>query len=680
MLPPSNITAPPAPASTTVSNVFGTNTPSQNLPEPPRIASQEQLPPPAQNRVDSDQQPPPTVASRGLQGHHLPVNDGHNGLTDAHGHIPPHIQAAMNSHFAALSQQLRQQLVMGTMAPPTMPARPIQSNHLHQISTSAQPSFQQVITQQQQARAAAGRQGVAGVPITDPSHAQAQTPDQATSTLPETSSGNINLLAPEAQEPSSNSWRITVNESTITIPTAHAGYGSTAGANTIPLAPQGAVSDLASAVAFSMSGHPGAATQSNPTALDFQASGVETSGRAQVQHNETVQQGILNLERMLAGGSVPAQSQINAVRSQVREMGRHRNVFSEGLERVLNTRLSNISTRASQMGRNSAGHAIASDSRARVATSMLDSATPMVYLLSSPSGPHALLVSPSGLYGTIPRIIPFPIGSAPLNTNFQQQHWNHAQAINRLGDFRGQQPAMHNPPQPARPAQPMLQDRVQAPDLARILLPFGGHLWLFVRLFGFVYFFTPGGGWRRAAVFAASALVVLLFQSGFFRPVYQAVLEPFRRHVEGLVPLADNGRRDVGGVQGAVANDEARVAAGRIPDVRQAAERLLREREQRDFGAVRQYLRNFERAVAIFFASLVPGIGERHIAARDTAETVRLVEQLEREAAGVGRDEVAEEPGVEQPNRGETPTNAAPEDRNEDDHRVMHNQPPVVEI
>lgn len=644
------------------------------------MASQEPLLPPAQTRADSGQQPPPTGTSGRLQDHHLPIHYEHNNnLAITQEHIPPHIQAAINSHFAALSQQLNQQLVMGTMTPPAMPARLTQSNHVHQFSTSAQPSLQQIIAQQQQARAAAGRQGVADIPLMNPSQAQAQTPDQATPTLPQTSSEHINLLAPGTQGPNSNNWRITLNESTRTIPTAHAGHSNTTGANTMPSAPQGAVSDLAGTVALSSTGRPGAATQSNPTTLHSQASGVESSTRVRVEVAETVQQGISDLERMLAGGSVPSEYQINAVRSQLREFGRHRNIFSEGLERNLNTHLSSIARRV-QMGRNPTTDPTASDNVAQAAASMSDSVTPMVYLLSSPSGPQAILVSPSGLYGTIPRIISFPNESAPLTTNYQQRHRNQPHFIDRAEEFRAQRPAMHGPP---NLAQPVPQDQAPARDLARILLPFGGHIWLFVRLFGFVYLFMPGGGWRRAAVFAVSALVVLFLQSGIFRPIYQAALEPFRRHVEGLVPLADNGRRDIGGGQGADAPGggyEAQAAAGEVPDVRQVAERLLREREQRDFGVVRQYLRSFERAVAIFLASLVPGIGERHIAARDTAEAVRLIQEVRREVAGPGREELAEEPNVEVLDQRRTTTNPEPDDGNEEDRRVTHDQPPVVEI
>lgn len=683
VLPPPNVSLPSAPASTTASSATSTIAPSRSFNVPPGAASQEQLPP-AQDRPESGQQPPPTVASGVLQVHQLPTDNGHNNFAHAQGHVPPHIQAAMNSHFAALSQQLGQQLAMGTVNSLAMPTRPIQSNHLHQLSTSAQPSFQQVITQQQQARAAAGWQGVADVPIIDPTNRQtvpqAQTPtsDQATSTLPHNTSENGNFPTTETREPNVNHWRITVNESTITIPTAHVGYSAATGANTLPSAPvgpQAGFSIPANALTFPMAGHQGAATQPNPIASHSPAPALETSGRIREQHNESVQQGIFNLERMLAGGSVPSQHQINTVRSQISDLGRHRN------ESLLHTRLSNISTRASQIGRNSTGEAAASESMIPFAASIPNSVNPMVYLLSSPSGPHALLVSPSGLYGTVPRIIPASHESAPFATNMQQQqHRNQDHVINRVEDFRGRQPAVHRAPNHAQPAP---QDQAQARDLARILLPLGGHLWLFVRLFGFVYFFTPGGGWRRAAVLFCSALLVLFLQSGVFRPIYQAAWEPVRRHLEGLVPLADNGRHDGGGAQGAVApigGHIAQAAAGRDPDVMQAAVRLVRERDRRDLGAVRQYLRSFERAVAIFFASLVPGIGERHIAARDTAEAVRLVEEMEREVVGLEREEVAEEPGVEEPIQRGTTTLAASDDRNEEDSRVTHDQPPVVEV
>ena len=581
----------------------------------------------------------------------------------------------MNTHFAALSQQLGQQLAMGTVNPSTMPAQPLQSNHLHHLSTNGQPSFQQVITQQQQARAAAGRQGVAEVPSIDSPQDQAQ----PLPGLPR----SVNVLAAESQTPNGNNWRITVNESTTTIPTAHTGNINTNGVTTTaigPVNPQGPFGVTAHALTFPRAGHQRAATHSTPTNMHTQAPGVETAGRSQAQHNETVHEGVIDLERMLAGGTVPSLHQITAVRSQISEMVRHRNVFSEGLEGILNTRLSNISSRASQMERNSARDGTPSENMIQVALSVANNMSPMVYLLSSPSGPHALLVSPSGLYGTNARINPILYAPASSTTSFQQRHRNQPQVDNPMENVRGQPPALNRLPNDTHP---MPQDQAQPHDLARILLPLGGHLWLFVRLFGFVYFFTAGGGWRRAAVLFCSALLVIVLQSGFLRPFYQAAWGPLRRHLEGLVPLADNGRRDIGNFQGAVGPDgrnQAQAVAGGDRDVRQAAERLLRERERRDLGVVRRYLRNFERAIAIFFASLVPGIGERHIAARDTAEAVRVVEELEREGGGVGSEEVPEVQDVEEPNQREPSTNTPPVDRNDEGGHVTHDQPPVVEI
>ncbi len=65
----------------------------------------------------------------------------------------------------------------------------------------------------------------------------------------------------------------------------------------------------------------------------------------------------------------------------------------------------------------------------------------------------------------------------------------------------------------------------------------------------------------------------------------------------------------------------------------QAADRMLQERRNRDESLTRQYIRRVERAIALFIASLVPGVGERHIAAREAAEAASLEEERARERA-----------------------------------------------
>ena len=128
------------------------------------------------------------------------------------------------------------------------------------------------------------------------------------------------------------------------------------------------------------------------------------------------------------------------------------------------------------------------------------------------------------------------------------------------------------------------------------------------------------------------ASLVFIAQTGIFRPVFQGIWDPIRRHAEGLVPLAAN-ERPRAGVGGARnnGNGTGTPPRNRGPTPQEAAERLLQERERQDVSLVRQSLRRVERAVALFVASLVPGVGERHIAAREAAEAARQAEAREME-------------------------------------------------
>ena len=66
-------------------------------------------------------------------------------------------------------------------------------------------------------------------------------------------------------------------------------------------------------------------------------------------------------------------------------------------------------------------------------------------------------------------------------------------------------------------------------------------------------------------------------------------------------------------------------------------------------NVVRQAFRGFERAAALFLASLAPGVAERHIQAREAAEAARQREIREREEREKKEEErqaqAASEPG-----------------------------------
>ncbi|MCJ1366245.1 hypothetical protein MMC16_005372 [Acarospora aff. strigata] len=687
VLPPSNLTAPSAQASTTASNPQPINAPSQNTSLSPRLASEDRLPPLAPNPAEVGDRSQPTVVRGGFQGHPPHAHHVHHDMAHPQGHIPQHIQAAINSHFAAMSQQLGQQLAMGAMTPPGIPSHST-PNNVRQFATQAQPTFQQVITQQQQARAAAGRQGLSEIPTADLTNAgsnlqaQARTPDRVTPMLPQITSGVMNTPNPEGQGQNSPHWRIIVNENTVTVPAPVVGGNNMAGIPVPSLAPHGSFNVPAEALATSVAGQRTSIPQPQSPTSYLPAQGLESPIWLWTMI-QTMQQRLSTLERMATAGTVPSDHQIQEVRSQLNDIMRYRNAFTESLRSTSNSRLAYISRMAAMTARNAPTNATVTDNIPPVATSIPNSATPMVYLLSSPSGPYALLVSPLGLYSSAHRSLTVPDASHLPTTTPQQQHFQQPQLPHQDADVGGPQPAV----QPPLHAQPVHEPHAQARDIARILLPLGGHLWLLVRLFGFVYFFTAGAGWRRTIVLGVAAFLVFIAQTGIFRPFQQAILEPVRRHLEGLLPLAGNDRRDVGGAPGGLpaagVGGEGRPVVE--PDVRQAAERLLRAREQRDLGVIRHYLRSFERAMAIFFASLVPGIGERHIAARDAAWAVRLAE-LEREGDEVRREGVPEVHGDTGPGqRGSSPSTET-NNRNEDDNgvgqpqRTQQGQPPVVEI
>lgn len=278
-----------------------------------------------------------------------------------------------------------------------------------------------------------------------------------------------------------------------------------------------------------------------------------------------------------------------------------------------------------------------------------DTAPTTMYLLSSPTGPQALLLSPSGNFTT-----PLPIHTAlqpqygylpNLNGNVAQ-HFHGlppSAAGAQIQPGTANQPAQQNPhvngqnePGIAQILQIQQQQQArranQPRDIMRVIIPLGSHLWLLIRLFGFVYFFTHGASWRRTILLSIAALLLFIAQTGAFRPFAQRVWDPIRRHAEALLPLAgeEPARGENAGQRGHE-NPTDSATVNRGPSPQEAADRLLREREQQDTNLLRQGLRRIERAVALFIASLVPGVGERHIAAREAAEAARLAEEREQE-------------------------------------------------
>ncbi|KAL8858188.1 MAG: hypothetical protein Q9178_005365 [Gyalolechia marmorata] len=659
--------------------------------------------------------------------------------------MPPHLQNALNSHLAAVNQQFAAHF-----------AAQGQQHHLHQGPPHThfqthqwqqpllpQASFQQIIAQQQQNRAAAGQYGISQNPPGNQTTAE-QDGQGSDNVQPYNHNPNLDTVMRENQGPNGESFRMVIQSTSISRPSS--------GMSHRPHSRASSHTPLRSSTPTNLGFHahsdtalPGAPATGNPS----------HNPRVNFRSPDPLahfQQGLSAIETSLAGGTAPPQSVFDRARIYLNLMASQPNILPQGLEASLRTRLDNLSTQADHLraslnsvlsqvlanqqsgfgmaqasgpqglsssvtGNTQTGQPLAQDGpssnrgsqatpsgvaptsteRSDLQNANQTSPAPEVYLLSSPLGPHSLLVHHSGLYTTgltlplmpgIPHFQPPYFNPFPLpqvNPSHQAPHTPlNPQALQNPPNQPAGVPApMHLAQAQAQQQQQQQQAQAQAQnqprDLARILLPLGGHLWLLIRLFGFVYFFTAGGGNRRAFLLGICAFIVFIANTGALRPLFRALWEPIRTHIEGLVPLAAAGGGGGGGAgdidqqrqrrqqpqqqqqqgriedgtdhhrNGALAGAETGTnnTANNRPDPQVLADRLLRDQ------ANASLFRRAERAVALFVVSLVPGVGERHIAARDAAEARRLEEERQREAREAEEEQVADEESEMERSEGE---------------------------
>ena len=114
-----------------------------------------------------------------------------------------------------------------------------------------------------------------------------------------------------------------------------------------------------------------------------------------------------------------------------------------------------------------------------------------------------------------------------------------------------------------------------------------------------------------------------------FRSVFQGLWDPIRRHADNLMPVAGHEQPGADGRQAASTGADG--TAGGEPSPEQAAQRLLEQRRAQGEHVIQHLFHRAERAIALFLASLAPGVAERHIQARDAAEAARQLHRRERE-------------------------------------------------
>ncbi|APA10478.1 hypothetical protein SS1G_07012 [Sclerotinia sclerotiorum 1980 UF-70] len=290
---------------------------------------------------------------------------------------------------------------------------------------------------------------------------------------------------------------------------------------------------------------------------------------------------------------------------------------------------------------------------------------PMVYILSSPSGPRALLINNAETFYTPrPSRARHGVGDRDL-FGFPEYRNRNAQRA-RMGRVNRPR-ADEAPPVEFAP----LHNRIQRPAVP-IALQLFNMLWLVVRLVGFVWFFTSGNSsWSRFLMMSGLAIVVFLINTGVLIGVFNGVAEqfwgPIRRHLENLIPLAGPDAALVPAANAGVVPQNGAVGAGpqaRLPhgqlDESQVAARILEQQRHRQAqpGWLLAQIRRAEHAALLFVASLIPGVGERHIAARDNAarEVEAAVAEAERrraEAENAGSDVVEREEGANEGNHDE---------------------------
>ncbi|KAL9593915.1 MAG: hypothetical protein Q9179_005640, partial [Wetmoreana sp. 5 TL-2023] len=529
--------------------------------------------------------------------------------------IPPQLQSALNSHLIALNQQFVAHLAAQghQHVHQGQPHNHTQAQHWQQ-PVVPQPSFQQIVTQQQQARAAAGQHGLA-----QNAHENGPTSEQdggntSNVHVPQTTSPNTNTIARENHGPNGESFRMVIQSTSISRPNSGLGqrpHSQPAGHPLPrPFTPTNAGPFAPPATGLSIT--TGTGTPPYDSNLHPQVSDALNIARNRLSL----------LERSVAEGTAPSQVLFDQLRASLDHLPVHPGLIWSDPVAQLRRRLRNASTQAENLRAShsniisqvlpnqQASPSTVQGNGAQQATpvpsigrSQLEqqappaatapstfsqatptgtttmsppssipqipaqqSSTPDIYLLSSPTGPHSLLVSPSGVFSTsltlplmpgipyftsLPTVQPaffsssFPSLSAQIlnnaSTNPQQPQppQNPNQAPAPMHVTQAQQA-----PQQIQNQQQQEQHQNQARDLIRILLPISGHLWLLIRLFGFVYFFTAGGGQRRAILLGIAAFIVFIANTGAFRPIFRAVWEPVRRHIEGLVPLAGTDRNN----------------------------------------------------------------------------------------------------------------------------------------
>jgi hypothetical protein len=129
-------------------------------------------------------------------------------------------------------------------------------------------------------------------------------------------------------------------------------------------------------------------------------------------------------------------------------------------------------------------------------------------------------------------------------------------------------------------------ENANALGIGRIL----SRVWLFIRLYFFCYMVSAPDTWTRIFFVTAAALICLLSDTDIPQILHGLIVQPLQRHLEGLAHMGGPGQPIRDGPRNGLS------------------------------GEISDYFRRAERSIALLLASLIPGIGERQVEARNAAE------------------------------------------------------------
>lgn len=351
---------------------------------------------------------------------------------------------------------------------------------------------------------------------------------------------------------------------------------------------------------------------------------------------------IMLLELEVQRGMAPSIESIASARSQLYAIldARYRQptAASTGVEvEALLLRLQHVNTRAYQIRHSEYVRSLAAVNGNRAGAVPRSPQSSEYYIITTPSGEQMMLTpsTPSTSQQANTETIPvFPDQPQPARGN----------EINGLGVVPNN--VMHNVVREAvLNQQPIRADANANANNGQ----FGRNVrrcWLFMRLYFFIYLFTEPRTFVRILFVLGAGLIAILSESSIMSRLFNFFIQPIQRHFEGLI----HGEGPAAAGQGDANNTNSN------------NDNDSNDRTNHRGGPTRgaqQGLRRIERAVALFVASLIPGLGERQVEVRNAAEeaarNARQQEQDRIEAANAQND--AQQENLPAPSGGEPSTN-----------------------